>query len=214
MLFAALGFRGRPVAEWAAAMAELWSCSALREELLELLALLADRSRRVHTPLDASGPVPIASHATYGLYEVIAAYGVLGTKGTLREVREGVLWVEAHRTDLLFITLDKSDADFKPTTRYADYAVSPSLFHWESQNATSSSSPTGRRYVEHVQRGTRVILFVRERKEDERGVSMPYLCLGPARYVSHESERPMRILWELESAMPADFFQATKVAAG
>jgi len=214
MLFAALGARKRPVAEWSEAMEELWASPALREELLELLDLLADRSRRVHTPLDASGAVPLASHATYGLYETIAAYGVLGTKGTLREVREGVLWVEAHQTDLLFITLDKSDADFKPTTRYADYAVSPGLFHWESQNATSSSSPTGRRYVEHVQRRTRVILFVRERKKDDRGESMPYLCLGPARYVSHESERPMRILWALESPMPADFFQATKVAAG
>jgi superfamily II DNA or RNA helicase/HKD family nuclease len=214
MLFSALGFRKRPVSEWSQAMAELWSSSALREELLELLELLADRSRRVHTPLDPSGSVPLASHATYGLYETIAAYGVLGTKGTLREVREGVLWVEAHRTDLLFITLDKSDADFKPTTLYADYAVSPSLFHWESQNATSSSSPTGRRYVEHVKRGSRVVLFVRERKKDDRGESMPYLCLGPAHYVSHESERPMRILWELERPMPADFFQATKVAAG
>jgi hypothetical protein len=124
------------------------------------------------------------------------------------------LWVEAHKTDLLFVTLDKSDADFKPTTRYADFAVSPSLFQWESQNGTSSSSPTGRRYVEHVGRGTRVVLFVRERKRDDRGESMPYLCLGPARYLRHESERPMRILWELESPMPADFFQATKVAAG
>ncbi|WP_163777629.1 DUF3427 domain-containing protein [Myxococcus vastator] len=214
MLFAALGFRSRAVAEWPQAMSELWSCAAVREELLELLELLEDRSRRVHTPLDPVGAAPLACHATYGLYEIIAAYGMLGTKGSLREVREGVLWVDAHKTDLLFVTLDKSDADFKPTTRYADYAVSPSLFHWESQNATSSASPTGRRYVEHVQRGTRVILFVRERRKDDRGESMPYLCLGQVRYVSHEAERPMRILWTLERPMPADFFQATKVAAG
>ena len=214
MLFSALGFRSRAVSEWPQAMSELWSSAPLREELMDLLALLADRSRRVHTPLDSLGAVPLASHATYGLYEIIAAYGVLGTKGNLREVREGVLWVDAHKTDLLFVTLDKSDADFKPTTRYADYAVSPSLFHWESQNATSSASPTGRRYVEHVQRGSRVVLFVRERKKDDRGDVMPYLCLGAVRYVSHESERPMRILWELERPMPADFFQATKVAAG
>jgi len=214
MLFAALGFRKRPVAEWSQSMGEAWACVLLREELVELMDLLADRSRRVHLVMEPGKAVPLASHATYGLYEVIAGYGVLGTKGTLRELREGVLWVEAHKTDLLFVTLDKSDADFKPTTRYADFAVSPSLFQWESQNGTSSSSPTGRRYVEHVGRGTRVVLFVRERKRDDRGESMPYLCLGPARYLRHESERPMRILWELESPMPADFFQATKVAAG
>jgi superfamily II DNA or RNA helicase/HKD family nuclease len=214
MLFAALGFRKRPVSEWSQALGEVWACAPLREELVELLDLLADRSRRVHQPLEPGQAVPLASHATYGLYEVVAGYGVLGTKGMLRELREGVLWVEAHKTDLLFITLDKSDADFKPTTLYADYAVSPTLFHWESQNGTASASPTGRRYVEQGKRGTRVVLFARERKRDDRDESMPYLCLGPARYVSHESERPMRILWELENPMPADFFQATKVAAG
>ncbi|MBZ4417366.1 DUF3427 domain-containing protein [Myxococcus sp. RHSTA-1-4] len=214
MLFAALGFRKRSVAEWPQVMSEVWACAPLREELLDLLDVLADRSRRVHVPLDPEGAVPLSSHATYGLYEVIAGYGVLGARGMLRELREGVLWVETHRTDLLFVTLDKSDADFKPTTRYADYAVSPTLFHWESQNSTSASSPTGLRYVEHSRRGTRVVLFVRERKKDDRGESMPYLCLGPARYVRHESERPMRIHWELEHAMPADFFQAAKVAAG
>ncbi len=30
-------------------------------------------------------------------------------------------------------TLDKSDGDFSPTTRYRDYAISPTLIHWESQ---------------------------------------------------------------------------------
>lgn len=185
MLFAALGFRKLPVADWPRAMAEVWACLPLREELVDLLEVLA-----------------------------IAGYGVLGTQGTLRELREGVLWVATHQTDLLFVTLDKSDADFKPTTRYADYVVSPTLFQWEPQNGTSASSPTGLRYVAHVKRGTRVSHFVRERKKDDRDESMPYLCLGPARYVRHESERPMRIQWELEPPMPADFFQAAKVAAG
>jgi hypothetical protein len=34
------------------------------------------------------------------------------------------------------------------------------------------------------------------------------------RYVSHEGERPMRIIWELERAMPSGFFADVKVAAG
>ena len=31
---------------------------------------------------------------------------------------------------------------------------------------------------------------------------MPYVSLGAARYVRHESEKPMRIVWELERASP------------
>ena len=157
--------------------------------------------------------MPIHSHATYGLYELIAAYGLLGN-GLLRETREGVLWAEAHRTDLFFVTLNKADEDYSPRTRYQDYPISPTLFHWESQSRTATASPTGQRYINHVARGSRVVLFVRENKRDERGVSTPYLCLGAAHHVSHQSDRPMQIVWELDRPMPADIYSRAKVAAG
>ena len=56
--------------------------------------------------------------------------------------REGVLWHQASVTDLLFITLRKSEALFSPSTRYRDLALFPSLFHWESQSTTTAASPT------------------------------------------------------------------------
>jgi len=112
------------------------------------------------------------------------------------------------------VTLEKSEADYSPTTRYADYPISPTLFHWESQNSTSLDTPTGRRYVGQPTRGTNVVLFVRERKKDGRGETLPYHCLGRARYIRHEAERPMRILWELERPMPGWLYQAGKVVAG
>ena len=163
--------------------------------------------------MEPAGIVPIHSHATYGLYEIVAAYGLV-SNGKLRENREGVLWAEAHRSDLFFVTLNKSDDDYSPTTRYQDYPVSPTLFHWESQARTRTDSPTGQRYISHVERGSRVILFVRENRRDERDVSAPYLCLGPAQHVSHKSDRPMQIIWELERPMPSEIFQHAKVAAG
>ena len=49
---------------------------------------------------------------------------------------------------------------------------------------------------------------------EARGTRSPYLFLGPVHYVSHESEKPMRIVWDLERAMPAAFFNEVKVAAG
>lgn len=213
MLFAALQARKRPLAEVHAAIGELWSSLAARNELIELLDLLHDRSRLEAIKLDPFGVVPIHSHATYGLYEIVAAYG-LASRGVLRELREGVAWAEGHQTDLLFITINKSEEDYTPTTRYQDYPISPTRFHWESQSRTTARSETGRRYVEHVKRGSRVVLFVRENKRDDREIGNPYLCLGPARYVQHESERPMRIVWELDRPMPAEIFQAAKVAAG
>ena len=37
--------------------------------------------------------------------------------------REGVLWHEPSQTDLLFVTLNKSEALFSPSTRYRDLAL-------------------------------------------------------------------------------------------
>ena len=213
MLFAALGFRRRPVSTISTALSELWMTDPLREELLQLLAVLRDDSRLETRPIDRAGVIPIHSHATYGLYELIAAYGLV-VKDVLRETREGVIWSPGNRTDILLVTLNKAEADYSPTTLYQDYPISPTLFHWESQSKTSAESQAGQRYIAHEARGSQVILFARQNRLDSRSVSAPYLCLGPATYVRHESSRPMRVVWELERPMPSEIFQEFKVAAG
>ncbi|MFR9806679.1 DUF3427 domain-containing protein [Pseudonocardia sp. RS010] len=50
----------------------------------------------------------------------------------------GVVWAPQTRTDAFFVNLRKTERDFSPTTLYRDYAQRPDLFHWESQNATTS----------------------------------------------------------------------------
>jgi superfamily II DNA or RNA helicase/HKD family nuclease len=213
MFFALLG-QGRPVSEFASVLDELWSSKALKGEMVDLLTLLDDRSRARTKPLVSGGSVPLHSHANYTLREITAAYDRRDKAGRLMDVREGVLQMPSDATDLLFVTLQKSDADYSPTTRYQDYPIAPTLFHWESQNATAEASTTGRRYVEHVARGSQVILFVRDRRRDDRGEAVAYRCLGFAQYVKHQGERPMRITWRLEREMPGEFFQSAKVAAG
>ena len=81
--------------------------------------------------------------------------------------REGVLWHEPSQCDLLLITLRKSEALL---------------------------SPTGQRYIHHAGRGSRVLLLVREQRK-QGSVTETFVCLGFARYVSHEGERPMAIRW-------------------
>ena len=128
--------------------------------------------------------------------------------------REGVLWHEPSHTDLLFVTLNKSEALFSPSTRYRDLALGPSLFHWESQSTTAAASPTGQRTIHHEARGSRVLLFVREhRREGGRagGVTEPFRCLGLSAPRATRG-RPMAIRWRLERPIPAGWMQGMGLA--
>lgn len=59
-----------------------------------------------------------------------------------------------------------------------------------------------------------MLLFVRQRRKDDRGETMPYTCLGRGFYSSHRGARPMQVEWDLETPMPAGMYQETKRAAG
>ncbi len=185
------------------ALDRLWACPAFLDELSDLFALLLERTDHLAPPLDWDQPVPLALHARYSRAEIYAAFGLISdTQQTTGQ--SGVLFDRATQCDVFFITLKKSERLFSPTTRYNDYAISPLEFHWESQSNTRQASPTGQRYIHHAERGSRVMLFVRE--ESKRGgVTLPFLCLGFADYVSHEGERPMAIRWRLQRAIPAAF---------
>ena len=135
-------------------------------------------------------------------YAEACGYGVLSIESPWIH-REGVLALQASATDLMFDTLRKSEALFSPSTRCRALALGPALFHWESQSTTTTAgSPTGQRTIHHAERGSRVLLYrcaeacgyVREqRKQDGRpgAPTEPFVCLGFARYESHEGERPM-----------------------
>jgi hypothetical protein len=210
MLFAFLGFVRRPVSELADALAEVWAARDVREEIQDLLALSADRQRRPTYPIDG---LPLRVHATYSRDEIAAGLSEL-RKGKLLRTQGGVFKCNAARADVLYVELDKDPKHYTPTTLYDDRIISPTLFQWESQSATRADSATGQRYQTHERQGWRILLFVRQRKNDERGFTSPYQFLGPARYVSHESEKPMRILWELERPVPPGLFSEVKIAAG
>jgi hypothetical protein len=192
------GNRWRPLPD---ALALLWQASAWRDELRQLLHLLAERAdRRLH-PLPWALPIPVCVHGRYSRAQIEAAFGIL-TGDAPWIHREGVLWHEPSHTDLLFVTLNKSESLFSPTTRYRDLALGPALFHWESQSTTTAASTTGQRYIHHEARGSRVLLFVREHRR-QGTVTEPFRCLGFVNYESHAGERPMAIRWRLEREIPA-----------
>jgi hypothetical protein len=67
--------------------------------------------------------------------------------------------------------------------------------------------------LNHEQKGSSILLFVRDRKADVLG-PVPYTFLGTARYVSHSGDRPIAIVWKLDDAMPMDLFTVASVTAG
>jgi len=153
-------------------------------------------------------------HARYTREEVVAALDYVSVDGRKpNSFREGVLYSEPAAADAFFVTLKKSEADYSPTTMYRDYAVSPTLFHWESQSGTSVASKTGQRYLHHAELGSHVLLFARPEKVSAFGSGAPYLFLGQADYVEHRGERPIAITWRLRTAMPASHFAAASVVA-
>ncbi|MER7818397.1 DUF3427 domain-containing protein [Streptomyces sp. NPDC096153] len=193
----------------------LQPCHGFRSELRQVLAHVLDQAGHVPLPLlgTLSG-LPLKVHASYSREEILPALGPSHIGGLMPgHFREGVKWCENTRTDALLITLEKDEKDFSPQTRYRDYALNDSLFHWESQNQTSTTSPTGIRYRTHKALGSHVLLFVRRYKKTDIGGPQPWMLLGPADYVDHKGSKPMGITWRLRHRMPADVWTYSAIAA-
>lgn len=108
------------------------------------------------------------------------------------------------KTELLFVTLDKSEG-YHDRIAYRDYAISAERFHWQTQNSAGPDTRSGRRYVESPGNGWQFQLFVRTRKAD------PYLACGPVLLESAEGDRPMSITWRLSHPLPARMFREFSV---
>ncbi len=178
----------------------------MRAELLELLRYQYNRIDFIDEPVDLNFDCPLDLHCTYTRDQLLVAMDFLKPA----TVREGVKWLPDKGLDVFFVTLNKADKDYSPTTMYNDYSVSESLFHWQSQSTTAEDSSTGQRYIHHRERGSKVLLFVREFKTDRvTGGAGAYTFLGTANYVKHEGSRPMNITWRLDRPIPAKFLKKT-----
>ncbi|QHA09662.1 DUF3427 domain-containing protein [Streptomyces broussonetiae] len=187
-----------------------------RDELRQVISHVIEQADHVPIPLSGRlSHVPLKVHSAYNRSEILAALGVARFGGQMpRSFAQGVQWVEELKTDALLITLDKNEKDFSPTIRYKDYALSPTLFHWESQNSTAVDSPTGLRYQQHNDRGSQVLLFMRRYKNTDIGKSQPWMLLGPATYEDHTGSKPMAITWRLTHELPADVWTYSAISAG
>lgn len=157
---------------------------------------------------------PLKVHARYNRDQVLVAMG-LSTYDKKSSNREGSALNKSINTEALFINLKKSEEDFSPTTMYDDYAINETLFHWQTQNSASPHSDKGRSYINQIQLGKVILLFVRESKKDEHNFTRGSVFLGKASFVNYEGSKPMSIKWKLEEPIPNYIWQeSAKMVVG
>lgn len=147
-------------------------------------------------------------HAKYSRDEIMAAFNDI-RNGKLYQPREGVFYHKETKCNLLFVTLNKSEKEYSPTTMYRDYAISDALFHWQTQSNTKPTSKKGLRHLEHIQNGITPLLFIRNQRRDERRETEPYFFAGPVELNRWEGSQPMDIIWKVEEPLPADLYKTS-----
>ncbi|MGR5245680.1 DUF3427 domain-containing protein [Vibrio alfacsensis] len=194
-------------------LAKLNTCN-LKAELLDVVSWQLAQTKHEQPRMQALPKVSLKLHARYAREQILVAFGAT-TFERQPPAREGVFVLKDQNIELMFVTLDKNEKQFSPTTMYHDYAINEHLFHWQSQNSARPDKGRGLEYIQHQKIGKRLFLFVREKTKDEYGRTMGFVNYGEVDYVSHTGSQPMSITWQLKEAMPHFMWQqAAKLAVG
>ena len=195
-------------------MSSIGKNKILTEEIIEVLEILIDRIDFIERVISLNYPQPLKVHGRYTREQILAAFG---DSTFLRKSnnREGVVNLEDRNTELLLVTLEKTEENYSPTTMYNDYAINETIFHWQSQNSSKPETGKGLSYITHQENDKTILLFIREKNNDEFGNTMGYVFLGIVNYKEHYGSKPMSINWELNEPIPAYIWKdSAKMAVG
>ncbi len=184
---------------------DLANSPVLLSEIKEVLNYKKETIDFVDEKVNFGFDCPLDLYCTYTRDQLLVALDLMNPS----TVREGVKWLPNKKTDLLFVTLNKSLQEYSPSTMYHDYSIDENTFHWESQSTTSEDSQAGQRYIHHQERGSQVLLFIREFKKDEFGITGAYTFLGKMDYISHQGSCPMAVKWHMERPIPVKYLKKT-----
>lgn len=180
----------------------------LNREMEEVLEILIDKVSNLEKEIELPYNQPLKLHARYTRDQILVAFG-FSSFNSKSSNREGVAYNPKLNTELLFIDLIKSEESFSPTTMYDDYAINEILFHWQSQNSARPDKGKGLSYINHLNDGKRILLFVREQKTNEYKNTMGYVFIGEGKYQEHYGSKPMSINWELNEPLPVYLWGAS-----
>lgn len=197
-----LGFKN--VAE---ALQQVRKYPLLVKELVELVDYLMSNIDVRTFSVGEGLPPALEQYARYTREEVFTIFGRQTANKRMRGCVSGVFAIKELNTELLFVTLNKSDKDFSPSTMYDDYVVSETQFHWKSQN-TDTHEGRGKRFVEQSVNKKKFVLFVRESKRDAWGNTSSFYCFGLVDYICSRDDRPMSIDWRMHQPILPQFVSA------
>lgn len=184
------------------ALADLQRQSLFMQELKEICDYHHEYVKINTRPVGEGMPSTLDLYGCYTREEVFTIFGIQHEEKKMHGSVTGVFKIDTLNTELFFVTLNKSDKDFSPSTQYKDYLINETRFHWQSQN-TDSHDGSGQRYVQQDRNNKKFVLFVRANKNDGYGNTCPFYCFGLVDYISSTGDKPMNITWKLhEVAMP------------
>ena len=191
--------------------------SRVVREMIEILALVGDRTRAVPKAIEfGRAKVPLFAGATYLRDEILAAIGWANEKGldlidsdiprATQGNPNGVVTHYPMEIDALFVTLNKDEKKFSASTRYKDYALSDRLFHWESPNSANKNTKLGMRLISQPETKSDVLLAIQENKGDG------FYLAGLADLESYEGGNPISVFWRLRTSLSPALFKVAATA--
>lgn len=121
----------------------------------------------------------------------------------------GTQYLQEQKIALVFVSTNKSDKDYSPSTLYQDYAISEHQFHWQSKHDVRIQSNDGQRIIHQQENGWKFLLFVRDRKRDEFGLTNAYFFLGEMEYNDSHGECPINVIWNMKNNIPGNILELT-----
>lgn len=178
-----------------------------KQEIEEIVSYRLENLEITTSPL---GDTVLPGIELYGCYTREEIFTLTGRQTENRRMQgsvSGVFTLPEYNTTLLFVTLNKSDKDFSPSTQYDDYIINKDYFHWQSKNTDAHNNAGGQIYTRQPEKHNKIVLFVREEKKDGFGNTTPFHCFGPVDYVSSHGNFPMNITWKLHQPVMAQYLK-------
>lgn len=190
----------------AEAVAYITDIKWFAEDLNSLIDLLMKALSHTTTWISVRDGIEIE---LYGCYSADEIHILLEDKPG-RWLVAGTQYNHEHKFAMVFVTLNKSDKDYSPSTLYEDYAISQRQFHWQSMNKTRQTSPEGQRIINQRDNGWKFLLFVRDSKYDEYNNTNSYYCLGLMDINRSHGECPINVVWDMNSPIPGFILEKAK----
>ena len=178
-----------------------------KQEVAEIASYLLAHLEITTTPLGADVLPCIELYGCYTREEIFTLVGRQTEEKRMSGSVSGVFNLPEYDATLLFVTLNKSDKDFSPSTQYDDYVINKDYFHWQSKNTDAHYNKGGRIYIDQPIKHNKIVLFVREEKRDGFGNTCPFHCFGLVDYVSSHGDCPMNITWKLEEPVMPQYLK-------